>query len=68
MLHSLDEELQLHDLRVVDGKNRINVVFDVVVPFRYKKEDLPNLRQQIQQGLQEVDSRYQAVIQIDRPM
>lgn len=68
VLHSLDEELQLHDLRVVDGKNRINVVFDVVVPFRYKKEDLPSLRQQIQQGLQEVDSRYQAVIQIDRPM
>ncbi len=68
VLHSIDEELQLHDLRVVDGKNRINVVFDMVVPFRYKKEELPALRQRVQQGLQKVDPRYQAVIQIDRPM
>ena len=68
VLQNLDSELKLHDLRVVDGKNRINVVFDLVVPYRYKNEELPALRREIQKRMEQIDPRYQTVIQIDRPM
>ena len=53
---------------MVDGKNRINVVFDLVVPYRYKNEELPALRREIQKRMEQIDPRYQTVIQIDRPM
>lgn len=36
ILLSLDKDLNLHDFRVVVGKQRTNILFDVVVPFEVK--------------------------------
>ena len=66
VLHALDERLTFHDFRVVFGKEQINLIFDLVVPFDYSEEDEGKLSQQIMALMQEVDSRYQCVITMDR--
>ena len=35
-LHELDPKLSMHDLRIIPGKEHVNLFFDVVVPFSYK--------------------------------
>lgn len=39
LLRSIDPVLSLHDFRMVPGKHRTNLVFDVLVPFGYKLSD-----------------------------
>ncbi len=66
VLHALDDQLTFHDFRVVFGKQQINLIFDLVVPFTYKEEDEVKLSQQVMALMQEVDARYQCVITMDR--
>lgn len=64
MLQDIDASLTLHDFRVVFGEERINVIFDVVVPFTYKEAAL--LQAEIERRLQVVDPRLFAVITVDQ--
>ena len=46
ILNQADSQLSLHDFRVVDGKEHINLIFDLVVPRYYtnrKKEEVKDL-------------------------
>ena len=36
VVYSIDAEFSLHDFRVVFGETHTNLIFDLVVPFRYK--------------------------------
>ncbi len=60
VLEDIDPRLTLHDFRVVFGENRINVIFDVVIPFGYADE--AGLQPEIQRRLQIADPRLCAVI------
>lgn len=66
VLSALDEQLTFHDFRVVFGKEQINLIFDLVVPFTYSEKEETRLSQQVMALMQEVDSRYQCVITMDR--
>ena len=66
VLHALDDRLTFHDFRVVFGKEQINLIFDLVVPFTYNEEEELKLSQQVMALMQEVDARYQCVITMDR--
>lgn len=61
---SIDETLSYHDLRIVDGEKRINIIFDVVKPYEIKMTDR-ELIDLIQDKLWEVDPAYYCVIEID---
>ena len=37
IIKGIDEKLNLHDFRVVDGPTHTNVIFDLVVPYKYGK-------------------------------
>ena len=65
IINSIDENLSMHDFRMVTGETHTNVIFDVVVPFNFKMSstELINL---IQQKIFEVDSSFYAVITIDK--
>lgn len=67
-LKRIDERLTMHDFRVVDGKSRINLIFDVVTPFDYKGEARHALGDRIEEALRQEDSRYHAIITLDHPM
>lgn len=62
----LDPETTFHDFRMVWGEKRINLIFDVLVPFSYDKEKQKNLEKQIARCMSEVDSRYQCVITVEK--
>ena len=53
----------LHDLRMVPGENRTNLVFDVVIPAGYR--DTPALTERICAAAKEIDPRYECVIHYD---
>ncbi len=64
-IFNIDPSLSIHDFRMVSGKERINLIFDVVVPYGYKgtKEELI---EKIQQAATELDERYRVIVDIDR--
>lgn len=68
ILAAIDTRLSMHDFRVVDGVHRINLVFDVVVPFAYKTPERNALDERICAALQLADERYTPVITFDHMM
>ncbi|MBQ0111487.1 MAG: cation diffusion facilitator family transporter, partial [Oscillospiraceae bacterium] len=55
----------LHDFRMVDGQGHINLVFDVVAPIDETKSD-EQIKQMVQKICKDQDSRYNAVVTVDR--
>ena len=65
IIKSIDENLSMHDFRMVSGETHTNVIFDVVVPYKFKMSS-SELTDLIQQKIFEVDSSFFAVITIDK--
>lgn len=55
-----------HDLRMTNGKENINVIFDAVFPADLSPEKTRLAADKIAADIKSLDSRYNAVIQIDR--
>ncbi len=62
-LRTLDGGFMLHDLRMVPGENRTNLVFDVVIPAGY--EDTKALTEKLCAAAKAIDPRYECVIHYD---
>ena len=65
-LDALDPAVSIHDFRMVDGKEQVNLIFDMVVPFEYDTKKQDELRMTLIKLLQIVDHRYQCVITLER--
>ena len=61
----LDEQLTLHDFRIIRGPTHTNVIFDVVVPFHFKMTDA-QLRSWLDKRIKQIDPSYFCVINIDK--
>ena len=68
VLRAIDENLSMHDFRVVDGARQINLIFDVVVPFSYDNDAKRDLMMTIRDKLKEIDYRYNPVDTFDHRM
>lgn len=68
VLRAIDENLSMHDFRVVDGARQINLIFDVVVPFSYDNDAKRDLMMTIRDKLKEIDYRYNPVVTFDHQM
>lgn len=68
VLQNIDDTLSMHDFRVVDGKQQINLIFDVVVPFSYNDSKKRDLLMHIYDGLKAIDPRYNPVVTLDHQM
>lgn len=67
VVSGLDEEVTMHDFRTVIGPTHTNLLFDVVLPYRYEMSD-EEVKEEIQKRVQEhLGNKYFTVIQIDRP-
>lgn len=62
-IRSVDETLSFHDFRLVDGKQQINLIFDLVIPSTCPDQD--EITHRVIRSIQEKDSRYECVITID---
>ena len=64
IIKEIDDELDMHDFRVVEGPTHTNLIFDVVIPHRYKMSDA-ELKDVITQQVKAVNSGYCLVITVD---
>lgn len=65
VIGGLDSRLSLHDFRVVDGKEHINLIFDLVVPRDYTESTKEELRKRIAQEVHQKNSKCYCVIHIE---
>lgn len=66
IMEALDKNASIHDFRMVDGENQINLIFDMVVPFEYSKEKEKELKDSFRKLIRMHDDRYRCVITVER--
>ena len=67
ILKNMDVQLSMHDFRVVEGTTHTNLIFDIVVPFKYKMSDR-EVCQQISSSIKKkLGEQYNTVIKVDKP-
>lgn len=64
IIKEIDERLTLHDFRMVHGDSHSNLIFDVVIPHKFKMSDT-ELTETIQQKVNGKHKGYFCVINID---
>lgn len=64
IIKNISPSLSFHDLRIVRGQQRTNVIFDVVVPDKFPL-DGKQLKNEIQNKISEKDGKYVCVITFD---
>ena len=65
LLRTIHPEVNIHDFRMVPGPTHTNVIFDVAVPFDTDMDD-DELRKILGARIRDVDSKLNAVIEIDK--
>lgn len=61
-LKELDSKATIHDFRVVEGKEQINLIFDLLVPVSYDEKKRYELQTELTEGIKKLDARYQCII------
>ncbi len=64
ILKNIDPALSLHDFRIVKGPTHTNLIFDIVVPFKFPYS-IETLKHMVEQQLQQTHPEYYCVIEID---
>ena len=65
IVKSIDSRMSIHDFRMTDGKDRDNLIFDVVVPFGLKMTDA-EVREAISEKVCKLDKAFFCVINVDK--
>ena len=65
VVSNIDSRMTIHDFRMVPGPTHTNVIFDVAVPFDTDMDD-DELRKILGARIRDVDSKLNAVIEIDK--
>lgn len=65
IIKSINEELSIHDFRMVKGETHTNLIFDVLVPIDFNKQD-SELIEIINREIKKYNSKYNIVITLDR--
>lgn len=63
VVKEIDSRMNIHDFRMTDGDNNINLIFDVEVPVEYSEKG--ELKNRITEEIKKRDARFNAVINID---
>lgn len=61
-----DPAVTIHDFRFVDGKKQINLIFDMVLPYHYKKEEEKEFLDDVIQRIRQIDEKYQCVVTMEK--
>lgn len=65
IVKDVDERLNIHDFRLVDGEKQINIIFDLEVPYDIPVSKREDLVERIKEKVSMADKRYHAIIQVD---
>lgn len=64
VIEKINPSYTLHDFRITDGKSRINLIFDVVIPSGDKTKP-EAVEEEIKQKIKEADERLNAVVKCE---
>lgn len=62
VIQATDERVTFHDFRMIEGKDQINLIFDLVVPREYDRKKREWLKEEITKKVTEIDKRCCLVI------
>lgn len=65
IVNDISEELSIHDFRIVVGATHTKLVFDLLIPYRFRKGDI-ELTKEISERIHSYDESLYAVIEIDK--
>lgn len=65
IIHDFDPNLNFHDFRVVKGQNRTNIIFDLLLPFKYKFSD-EYMVKYLKDEVKKINPAFFAVINVDK--
>ena len=65
LVRGIDENISIHDFRMVTGPTHTNVIFDAVVPYSCELSD-QEAEEKIKKAVHGLDERYYAIVQIDK--
>lgn len=66
IVKELEPKATIHDFRVVNGERHINLIFDVVLPYSYSKQEEQKMLRDIEEEVKKKDSRHQCIITLDK--
>lgn len=58
VIDEYDKDFKFHDFRIVEGKKQTNVIFDLVIPYKYEKTNdviLKELREKVKEKKKEIN-------------
>ena len=64
IIRGIDDTLKFHDFRIVKGPTHTNILFDVLVPYRFSLKD-SELLSLIDKKVKELDPSYFTVVKVD---
>lgn len=64
IVKGINENMSIHDFRVVDGPTHTNLIFDLITPYQYEMSN-EEIRKIVDNKLSKIDERYFAVITIE---
>ena len=67
LVHCIDDQISIHDFRMVVGPTHTNVIFDAVVPYEFPQSD-EQVREEISSLVRALEGDYFAVVTIDHPV
>ena len=65
LVHCIDDEISIHDFRMVAGPSHPNVIFDAVVPYGFRLTD-SEVEEKIKSAVRTLDGNYFAVVKVER--
>lgn len=65
IIKEMNEEMSIHDFRMVTGDTHTNIIFDVLAPYSIKDSD-DEIKKKIQDRIWDYDPKLNAVIHVDR--
>lgn len=65
LVRCIDDDISIHDFRMVTGPTHTNVIFDAVVPYHFRLSD-QQVAQKIRDAVRALDGSYYAVVQVER--
>ena len=65
LVRCIDDDISIHDFRMVSGPTHTNVIFDAVVPFGFRLSD-EEVSSKIKSAVRDLDGNYYAVVNVER--
>ncbi len=65
LVHCIDDDIHIHDFRMVVGPTHTNVIFDAVVPFDFRLRD-DEVAEKISAAVRALDGNYFAVVNVEK--